>query len=269
MVTQGSYITEDGFVSENTMKVQDSLYYQDYSYVIKVGRSIADWRDSYKKTLHPSGFYFTGQVNIQSQLDLKLRNVTGINTGVVEVIQGVIKIVFAPIIGRRLGTASDGTALRANPHQAVYGDLTDSTAEHFTPNTRDLTLNKAITLSMRSGGTITAAGTEIRRGFLYAGPRFNSINREVFRTFADGINIALEEGIGSGHILNETDGDNILYEDNDIKGYTINNLNSLIITGTGSSLDGTTALMSMLATDSSRRVRTNLAMPTHITAVPS
>ena len=269
VVTQGSYITEDGFISENTMKVQDSLYYQDYSYVIKVGRSIADWRDSYKKTLPPSGFYFTGQVNIQSQLDLKLRNVTGINTGVVEVIQGVIKIVFAPIIGRRLGTASDGTALRANPHQAVYGDLTDSTAEHFTPNTRDLTLNKAITLSMRSGGTITAAGTEIRRGFLYAGPRFNSINREVFRTFADGINIALEEGIGSGHILNETDGDNILYEDNDIKGYTINNLNSLIITGTGSSLDGTTALMSMLATDSSRRVRTNLAMPTHITAVPS
>ena len=269
VVTQGSYINEDGFISENTMKIQDSLYYQDYSYVIKVGRSIADWRDSYKKTLHPSGFYFTGQVNIQSQLDLRLRNVTGINTGIVEVIQGVIKIVFAPILGRRLGTVDDGTTLRANPHVGVYGDLTDSTSEHFTPNTRDLTLNRAITIAMRSGGSITAAGTEIKRGFLYAGPRFNSINRELFRTFADGIHIALEEGIGSGHILDETDGDNLLYEDNDIKGYTINNLNSLVITGTNSSLDGTTALMKMLATDSSRRVRTNLAMPTHITAVPS
>ena len=236
---------------------------------IKVGRSIADWRDSYKKTLHPSGFYFTGQVNIQSQLDLRLRNVTGLNTGVVEVIQGVIKIIFAPILGRRLGTTSDGTSLRSNPHVGVYGDLTDSTSEHFTPNTRDLTLNKAITLHMRSGGSITAAGTEIRRGFLYAGPRFNTINREAFRTFADGIHIALESGIGSGHLVNESDGNNLLYEDNYIKGYTINNLNSLTITGTNSSLDGTSALMGMLATDSSRRVRTNLAMPTHITAVPS
>ena len=154
------------------MKIQDSLYYQDYSYVIKVGRSIAEWRDSYKKTLHPSGFYFTGQVNIQSQLDLQLRNVTGINSGVVEVIQGVVKVIFAPILGRRLGTTTDGTTLRANPHIGVYGDLTDSTAEHFTPNTRDLTINQLISLRFRSGGSITAAGTEIQRGFLYAGPRY-------------------------------------------------------------------------------------------------
>ena len=269
VTTQGAYIGEDGFVSENTMKIQDSLYYQDYSYVIKVGRSIAEWRDSYKKTLHPSGFYFTGQVNIQSQLDLQLRNVTGINSGVVEVIQGVVKVIFAPILGRRLGTTTDGTTLRANPHIGVYGDLTDSTAEHFTPNTRDLTINQLISLRFRSGGSITAAGTEIQRGFLYAGPRYNTINREVFRTFADGIHIALEEGIGSGHILDETDGDNILYEDNDIKGYTIDNLNSLTINGTGSSLDGTTALMGMTGTDDSRKVRTHLAMPTHITVTPT
>ena len=198
-----------------------------------------------------------------------MRNVTGINSGVVEVIQGVVKVIFAPILGRRLGTTTDGTTLRANPHIGVYGDLTDSTAEHFTPNTRDLTINQLISLRFRSGGSITAAGTEIQRGFLYAGPRYNTINREVFRTFADGIHIALEEGIGSGHILDETDGDNILYEDNDIKGYTIDNLNSLTINGTGSSLDGTTALMGMTGTDDSRKVRTHLAMPTHITVTPT
>ena len=38
------------------MRIQDSLYYQDYSYVIKVGRSISDWRDSFKKTILRWGF---------------------------------------------------------------------------------------------------------------------------------------------------------------------------------------------------------------------
>ena len=33
------------------MRIQDSLYYQDFSYVIKVGRAINDWRDSFKKTI--------------------------------------------------------------------------------------------------------------------------------------------------------------------------------------------------------------------------
>ena len=33
--TSGSFINEDGHISENTMRIQDSLYYQDFSYVIK------------------------------------------------------------------------------------------------------------------------------------------------------------------------------------------------------------------------------------------
>jgi hypothetical protein len=37
--TDGKFLNEDGFVSESTMKIQDSLYYQDFSYVIEV-RSI-------------------------------------------------------------------------------------------------------------------------------------------------------------------------------------------------------------------------------------
>ena len=74
--TDGDYINQDGHISETVMRIQDSLVYQDYSYIIKVGRSITDWRDTYSSTLHTAGFYFQGEVNIQSQLDLKLRNVT-------------------------------------------------------------------------------------------------------------------------------------------------------------------------------------------------
>ena len=64
------------------MKVQDSKYYQDFSYVLKVGQSINDWRDSFKKTMHTAGFYFTGQVDLQSRLSAKVRApVVGIVSG--------------------------------------------------------------------------------------------------------------------------------------------------------------------------------------------
>ena len=33
--TSGTFLNEDGHISETTMRIQDSLYYQDYSYVIK------------------------------------------------------------------------------------------------------------------------------------------------------------------------------------------------------------------------------------------
>ena len=62
--TAGKYINEDGHISELTKKIQDSLYYQDFSYVIKVSESISKWRDAIKKAVHPSGFYVTGEVII-------------------------------------------------------------------------------------------------------------------------------------------------------------------------------------------------------------
>ena len=268
--TDGDYINQDGHISETTMRIQDSLVYQDYSYIIKVGRSINDWRDAYSSTLHTAGFYFQGEVNIESQLDLKLRNVTGLNTGVLEVIQGVVKTIFTTMFGRRLGTTDDGTTLRSNVPVGIDPDFVFSTTPpQLNASTRDLTLNRAYTLKFRSGGSKTVEGVECKRGFLYSGYSYRTINREAFRTFSDGIHIALEEGIGSGHLIEETDGDSMLYEDNDIKGLTIEELNKLKIIGTGSSLDGTTALMQMTQSDDTRSFKTSLAIPSHITVTPT
>jgi hypothetical protein len=146
--TAGAFINQDGHVSETTMRIQDSLYYQDFSYVIKVGRTINDWRDSFKKTMHSSGFYFTGQVNIQTQVSAQIQSITGINSGIdYEGIALVLNTLFSTIFGRRLGTTTDGTTLRANPELGVDPDFTDSTITPLNKNTRDLTLNQVITLS--------------------------------------------------------------------------------------------------------------------------
>ena len=175
--TAGSFLNEDGHISETTMKIQDSLYYQDFSYVIKVGRTINDWRDSFKKTMHSAGFYFTGQVNIQTQVNARLRSFTTVNSGIdFEGVQLILNTLFSTIFGRRLGTATDGTTLRANPELGVDPDFSDSTITPLNKNTRDLTLNQVVTIKVPSIVKITVRGDELKFGYAYCGPRMKSIN---------------------------------------------------------------------------------------------
>ena len=176
--TAGTFLNEDGHVSETTMRIQDSLYYQDFSYVIKVGRTINDWRDSFKKTMHTGGFYFTGQVNIQTQVDAQLRSFTTVNSGVdYDGVQLVLNTLFSTIFGRRLGTTTDGTTLRANPELGVDPDFTDSTITPLDKNTRDLTLNQVITVKLPQGIVkVNVRGDELKYGYAYCGPRMKNIN---------------------------------------------------------------------------------------------
>lgn len=67
--TLGKFVNADGKISESSKKIQDSLYYQEYSYVIKVGQSIDKYREAVKKLLHPVGLALFGEVRIQSQVE--------------------------------------------------------------------------------------------------------------------------------------------------------------------------------------------------------
>ena len=179
--TNGAFINEDGHISDDAMRIQDSLYYQDFSYVIKVGRAINDWRDSFKKTMHTSGFYFTGQVNIENRISAQISQpVDGQISGISESpIFGVISQLFSTIFGRRLGTTDDGTSQRANALQGVDPDFDDSTSEHFTPNTRDITLRRTYTILLSQKSTlynITSRGSSYLRGFAYGGPTMKSLD---------------------------------------------------------------------------------------------
>ena len=77
----GGFIGSDGKVSESSKKIQDSFYYQDYSYVIKIGESINFYRDAVKKFLHPIGLALFGEVQIQSIIQAKAFATDGKVTG--------------------------------------------------------------------------------------------------------------------------------------------------------------------------------------------
>ena len=241
--TDGEFEGVDGHISENTKRIQDSLYYQDYSYVVKVGEAIADWREFLKSSVHPAGFYLAGEVSIRTQLDAKLRSGRTITAGIEqdEVIEA-FRILFGEKVGRRLGTATDGSTLRSNPLLGVERNIA------FASATRDVTLNQDITIKTAGDRKTSFRSLDINQGFVYAGARMDTIGRFIFNAFSHvpdrflldgtdgsstnaGDSLLLESG---GEIKREPASDTM-----DSDAATITRINTLRLTGTGStSLDG-------------------------------
>ena len=255
--TDGVFLNEDGHVSESTMRVQDSLYYQDFSYVIKVGRAIVDWRKAFKDTIHPTGFYVTGQVNVETSLNASMSSpVEGIVSGVSHAgLALIINTLFSTILGRRLGTVDDGTSLRSNSHIGVGVDLDDSTSEHFTANTRDVTLKRQHTIKQQSVQKYdlshrSVTGLKFGSGL---GQRFRSFNRHAFM-FSGG---AIPQ---TGAVGNDST------ERKYIQEMTIGEMNTMFsamgVQGTkNTSIDGEGVVLGDIEND---ELRTNIAFPTEI-----
>jgi hypothetical protein len=63
----GSFRNDDGHLSA-AKYLQDNKYYQAFSYVLRTGLSIQDYRDTIKKLVHPSGMELFGEVFITQNL---------------------------------------------------------------------------------------------------------------------------------------------------------------------------------------------------------
>jgi hypothetical protein len=59
----GAFADNTGFLSD-TIKLQDSYFYQKFSYVIRTGNNVSTWRDVYNRLVHPAGFIFFGEILI-------------------------------------------------------------------------------------------------------------------------------------------------------------------------------------------------------------
>ena len=64
---KGLFTNADGFLSDKKF-IQDSYYYQQFSYVLKTGKNVSDWKNAFTRLVHPAGFIFFGEVSIFIQL---------------------------------------------------------------------------------------------------------------------------------------------------------------------------------------------------------
>ncbi len=71
-----SFIGDDGFLS-STKYIQDSYYYQLFSYVITASHPISLWKDVVKRTAHPAGLAMFGNMQFLTNIATTL-SITGI-----------------------------------------------------------------------------------------------------------------------------------------------------------------------------------------------
>ena len=60
---KGLFTSANGFLSDKKY-LQDSYYYQKFSYVLRTGKNIADWKNPFTRLIHPAGFIFFGEISI-------------------------------------------------------------------------------------------------------------------------------------------------------------------------------------------------------------
>jgi hypothetical protein len=75
--TEGAYNTIDSLIGEDLIRVQDSYYYQQFSYEVQVGQSVSTYINELRKAVHPSGFAPFGKVSIASFINLGVQTSGG------------------------------------------------------------------------------------------------------------------------------------------------------------------------------------------------
>ena len=154
--TVGSFISDRGKVSVDAMRIQDSFYYQDYSYVVRIGQSINEWRESVRRSVHPAGWNVFGEVSFASQVNATIqvpaagsvRDFTGDTETFSPELASTFTNLFTTVFGRRLGTTTDSTQrVNAGVGVAQPSDLTDGE--------RDVTLTSSVNVRMNLNRGIT------------------------------------------------------------------------------------------------------------------
>jgi hypothetical protein len=148
--TVGNFVNDQGKVSESEMKVQDSNYYQDYSYVVRIGQSINEWRESVRRSVHPAGWNVFGEVSFSTLISATIQNPTAGSVGdyigddtYSPELASTFTNLFTTVFGRRLGTIDDSTArVNATVGVAESSDLTSGE--------RDVTLTRDYTVVLRT-----------------------------------------------------------------------------------------------------------------------
>ena len=296
--TAGKYVNQDGHLSELTKKIQDSLYYQDFSYVIKVSESITKWRDALKKAVHPTGFYVTGEVNIATRLDAQVRRPVGatLSSGLFSgtadsPIYMRLNTLFSTLFARRTGVGFkfmsnavelDGktkvsstvarTGLAVEP-QNDYRDVTTNTEKELNlhPETTIETEQRSRN-SFYSLNSYTVRGVAVENGYAYAGPRQRNL-RAPFSRYAHNNGILLEghTETGDSNVKLENESGVLQSEFGISASTTIADWAQLRFTGTlNENVDGETMrLQDLEGTNSNLNHKNNFAFPTDITQEPS
>ena len=118
--TVGAYSGIRSLMGEDLNRIQDSLYYQDYSYEVQVGAAFSDYVNELKKSVHPAGFRPFGKVSIANLVSVAVtRTAVGVQSFV-----GDDR--FSPILASTFETIFDqNLQMRSSAKKYEIGTIND------------------------------------------------------------------------------------------------------------------------------------------------
>ena len=185
-------VSIESLIGEDLNRIQDSVYYQQFSYEIETASSQADYLTELKKAVHPAGFNVFGKVSIATLVSAAIPT-AGASLG------AGFTSNFSPILASTFTILFDEEVSRAT-----------GVMEYGVNNFDDEILLE--TDETNVGGELLLDGTD--SSSTNAGGKF--ISETLTNLFVDFENIELEDetdrGIGGPHLLITADGDRIISE---------------------------------------------------------
>ena len=142
-VKTGAFGSIENLISEELIRIQDSFYYQDFSYEIQTNSSGSAYLNELKKSVHPAGFNVFSKVINTSLVSVAIRNAgTELGTNDYDediysaILASTFRNIFTETVQRRLGVINeeeDDILLESSIIQ-IEGDqfiLEDETGDGF------------------------------------------------------------------------------------------------------------------------------------------
>lgn len=128
---QGYYIANDGFL-DDSIRLQDSYYYQRYSYLVTVDERLEDYSTILKSYLHTAGLKLFGEYQIQNNYVL---NISGSLTVEDYRSKATFSTINKTITNKYINVSDSGGRIRIDPYdEGTYFEATynPDTYQEFT-----------------------------------------------------------------------------------------------------------------------------------------
>ena len=160
----GFYRNTDHHISDGVIRLQDSFFYQDFSYEIRIGQSIENYMTELKRAIHPAGFAVFGRVTLASLItaNIQVPSAGGVSAFTADTdtfspaLASTLENIFQIQIPRRL---------QANSTPLIEGDLFAKveleTATDAGPNANIINEQTLEAISLERAGGVANEGHDV------------------------------------------------------------------------------------------------------------
>ncbi|CAB4170712.1 hypothetical protein UFOVP909_122 [uncultured Caudovirales phage] len=173
LVKYPGYFTSNSGFLDDSIFIQDSKYYQAFSYVIRIDERLDSYKSAVKTMLHPAGMALFGEYNITNNINLSVALeslVKSLGIGIEDtfaiVDTGAITLSFTKVLSDSISTPNDGLFVQVfskalddsidtptDSFEQLFGKGLSTTYSGMTDSTATLSIGKA--LATTSVGTLS------------------------------------------------------------------------------------------------------------------